>query len=150
MPDGKVDYMFETSEKYKNENVPLIVVAGKDYGMGSSRDWAAKGPLLLGVKAVIAESFERIHRSNLVGMGIVPLQFREGENAAALGLDGSETYDIDLAGLAPKKLVDVTATKEDGKKVSFQAVCRADVPIEIKYIANGGILPFVLRRMIAE
>jgi len=149
MPDGKVDFMFETSERYQNENVPLIVVAGKDYGMGSSRDWAAKGPLLLGVKAVIAESFERIHRSNLVGMGIVPLQFQDGQNAASLGLDGSEVYDIDLSGLSPKKLVPVTATKADGSKVSFKAVCRADVPIEIQYIANGGILPFVLRRMIA-
>lgn len=129
--------------------MPLIVVAGKDYGMGSSRDWAAKGPLLLGVRAVIAESFERIHRSNLVGMGIVPLQFEEGQNAESLGLDGSETYSIDLSGLAPKKKVKVTAEK-DGKRKEFTAVCRADVPIEIEYIANGGILPFVLRRMIAE
>jgi aconitate hydratase len=149
MPDGKVDFMFETAERYQNEDVPLIVIAGKDYGMGSSRDWAAKGPLLLGVKAVIAESFERIHRSNLVGMGIVPLQFEDGQNAASLGLDGSEVYDIDLSGLSPKKLIPVTATKADGSKVSFKAVCRADVPIEIQYIANGGILPFVLRRMIA-
>lgn len=148
-PDGGVDFMFETSEKYRGEDVPLIVVAGKDYGMGSSRDWAAKGPLLLGVRAVIAESFERIHRSNLVGMGIVPLQFEEGQNAESLGLDGSETYSIDLSGLAPKKKVKVTAEK-DGKRKEFTAVCRADVPIEIEYIANGGILPFVLRRMIAE
>ena len=149
LPDGKVDFMFETSERYQNDNVPLIIVAGKDYGMGSSRDWAAKGPLLLGVKAVIAESFERIHRSNLVGMGIVPLQFREGENAESLGLDGSEVYDIDLSDLSPKKTVSVVARKADGKEVRFETVCRADVPIEIKYIANGGILPFVLRRMIA-
>ena len=149
MPDGKVDFMFETSRKYEADGTPLIVLAGKDYGMGSSRDWAAKGPLLLGVKAVIAESFERIHRSNLVGMGIVPLQFETGQNAESLGLDGSETFDIDLSGLTPKKTVRVIATKADGKKVEFSTVCRADVPIEIQYIANGGVLPFVLRRMIA-
>ena len=149
MPDGKVDFMYETSRKYEADGTPLIVLAGKDYGMGSSRDWAAKGPLLLGVRAVIAQSFERIHRSNLVGMGIVPLQLAEGQNAESLGLDGSETFDIDLTGLTPKKTIRVVATKADGRKVEFDTVCRADVPIEIQYIANGGVLPFVLRRMIA-
>ncbi|AGI47588.1 aconitase [Thermoplasmatales archaeon BRNA1] len=149
VPDGSVDYMYETSEKYRRDDTPLIVIAGKDYGMGSSRDWAAKGPLLLGVKAVIAESFERIHRSNLVGMGIIPLQFEEGQNAASLGLDGSECYCIDLKDLAPKKKVRVCVQRKDGSKTEFHAICRADVPIEIQYIANGGILPFVLRRMIA-
>ena len=148
-PDGGVDFMFETSEKYRGEGVPLIVIAGKDYGMGSSRDWAAKGPLLLGVKAVIAQSFERIHRSNLVGMGIVPLQFEDGENAESLGLTGQEVYSVDLSGLAPKKRVRITA-EADGTKKEFYAVCRADVPIEIEYIANGGILPFVLRRIMKE
>lgn len=150
VPDGSVDYMYETSEKYRKDGSSLIVLAGKDYGMGSSRDWAAKGPLLLGVKAVIAESFERIHRSNLVGMGIVPLQFRDGENADKLELDGTETFDIDLSDLSPKKIVSVLATKQDGTMIKFDTICRADVPVEIEYIANGGILPFVLRRMIAE
>lgn len=150
IPDGKVDFIYETSRRYEDDGTPLVVVAGKDYGMGSSRDWAAKGPLLLGVKAVIAQSFERIHRSNLVGMGIVPLQFADGESAESLGLDGTETYDIDLSGLEPKKTVRVTATKADGTATVFDTVCRADVPVEIKYIANGGVLPFVLRRMIAE
>ncbi len=150
VPDGSVDFVYETSRKYEHDGTPLVVIAGKDYGMGSSRDWAAKGPMLLGVRAVIAESFERIHRSNLVGMGIVPLQFREGENAEKLGLDGTESYDIDLKGLAPKKAVKVTAVKKDGSKIEFETVCRADVPIEVQYIANGGILQFVMRRMIAE
>ena len=150
IPDGSVDFVYETSRKYGHDSTPLIVIAGKDYGMGSSRDWAAKGPMLLGVRAVIAESFERIHRSNLVGMGIVPLQFREGENAEKLGLDGTESYDIGLEGLAPKKAVKVTAVKKDGSKIEFETVCRADVPIEVQYIANGGILQFVMRRMIAE
>lgn len=150
MPDSSVDFMFEISERYGRDGTPLIVLAGRDYGMGSSRDWAAKGPLLLGVRAVIAQSFERIHRSNLVGMGIVPLQFREGESAQSLGLDGTEAFDIDLSGLEPKKTVRVVAARRDGTKVEFETVCRADVPIEISYIANGGILPFVLRRMIGE
>lgn len=146
-PDGSVDFIFETAEKYAHDRTPLVVVAGKEYGTGSSRDWAAKGPLLLGVRAIIAQSFERIHRSNLVGMGIVPLQFAAGQSAASLGLDGSEVYDIPLAGLKPRANVKVTATKKDGTKVVFDTVCRADVPIEIQYLANGGILPFVLRRM---
>lgn len=150
IPDGKVDFIYEVSEKYRQQKTPLIVLAGKDYGMGSSRDWAAKGPLLLGVKAVIAESFERIHRSNLVGMGIVPLQFSEGENAELLGLDGTETYDILLANLSPRKKIEVTATHSNGKKTKFETICRADVPVEIEYIANGGILPFVLRRIIGQ
>ncbi len=149
LPDGKVDFMYETSQKYAHDGTSLVVLAGKDYGMGSSRDWAAKGPLLLGVKAVIAQSFERIHRSNLVGMGIVPLQYMDGQSTESLGLDGSETFDIDLSGLVPKKKVRVTATKADGSKVCFDTVCRVDVPIEVQYISNGGVLPFVLRRMIS-
>ncbi|MEA4977685.1 MAG: aconitate hydratase AcnA [Methanomassiliicoccaceae archaeon] len=146
-PDKSVGTIFETSEKYIEERTPLIVLAGKEYGTGSSRDWAAKGPLLLGVKAVIAESFERIHRSNLIGMGIVPLQFLEGQNAEKLQLDGKETFDIDLEGLEPKCMVGVTAYR-DGKKLEFDVVCRADVPAEIDYLANGGILQYVLRNMI--
>lgn len=148
LPDGKVDFMYETSRRYIDDGTPLVVVAGKDYGMGSSRDWAAKGPLLLGVRAVIAQSFERIHRSNLVGMGIVPLQFEEGQSAESLGLDGTEIFDIDLSGLVPKKKVHVVATGKDGRRTEFDTVCRVDVPIEVQYIANGGVLPFVLRRMI--
>ncbi len=147
LPDGTVDTIFETSGRYMEERTPLIILAGKEYGTGSSRDWAAKGPLLLGIKAVIAESFERIHRSNLIGMGIVPLQFLDGQNAESLKLDGTETFDIDLEGLEPKCLVGVTAYR-GGMKLEFDVVCRADVPAEIDYLANGGILQYVLRKMI--
>ena len=149
MPDGSVDTIFETSRKYEEDMTPLIVLAGKEYGTGSSRDWAAKGPLLLGVRAVIAESFERIHRSNLVGMGIVPLQFLPGQNCETLQLDGTETFDIDLSNLEPKGEIYVTAYK-DGKKLEFKTICRVDVPAEVEYIANGGILQYVLRRMAEE
>ena len=145
-PDGTVDTIFETSRRYDEDMTPLIILAGKEYGTGSSRDWAAKGPLLLGVKAVIAESFERIHRSNLVGMGIVPLQFLPGQTAETLGLNGTETFDIDLEDLEPKCTVRVTAYR-DGQKLEFDTLCRVDVPAEIDYIANGGILQYVLRRM---
>lgn len=147
-PDGSTGTIFETSRKYLEEKTPLIVIAGKEYGTGSSRDWAAKGPLLLGVRAVIAESFERIHRSNLVGMGIVPLQFLEGQNPETLKLNGTETFHIDLEGLEPKGTVRVTAYR-DGMKLEFDTVCRADVPAEIEYLANGGILQTVLRGMIS-
>jgi len=146
MPDGSVDTIFETSQKYEEDMTPLIVLAGKEYGTGSSRDWAAKGPFLLGIRAVIAESFERIHRSNLVGMGIVPLQFLPGQNCETLQLDGTETFDIDLSDLEPKGDIYVTAYK-DGKKLEFKTICRVDVPAEVDYIANGGILQYVLRRM---
>lgn len=149
MPDGSVDTIFETSRKYEEDMTPLIVLAGKEYGTGSSRDWAAKGPFLLGIRAVIAESFERIHRSNLVGMGIVPLQFLPGQNCETLNLDGSETFDIDLSDLEPKGDIYVTAYK-DGKKLEFKTICRVDVPAEVEYIANGGILQYVLRRMAEE
>ena len=140
--------IFETSRRYLEDRSPLIVIAGKEYGTGSSRDWAAKGPYLLGVKAVIAESFERIHRSNLVGMGIVPLQFLDGQSPSTLGLDGSEIYDIELEGLEPKCIVRVTAYK-DGKKLEFGTLCRVDVPAEMDYIENGGILQTVLRNMLS-
>ena len=146
VPENKIDTIFETSMRYQNERTPLIVLAGKEYGTGSSRDWAAKGPYLLGVKAVIAESFERIHRSNLVGMGIVPLQFLEGQNAESLGLNGKELFDIELEGLEPKGDVKVTAYR-DGKKLEFWTQCRVDVPAELDYIKNGGILQTVLRKM---
>ncbi len=148
MPDGDVDTIYETSRKYYDEMTPLIVLAGKEYGTGSSRDWAAKGPLLLGVRAVIAESFERIHRSNLVGMGIVPLQYLDGQSAQSLGLDGTELFDIDLSDLEPKSAVRVTAYK-GGRKLEFDTVCRVDVPAELEYISNSGILQTVLRNMIS-
>jgi aconitate hydratase len=127
--------------------VPLVVIAGKEYGSGSSRDWAAKGTLLLGVRAVLAESYERIHRSNLVGMGVLPLQFKAGQNAESLGLTGEETLTIGGLGgaLAPRQEVTVAVRKADGSKSSFAAVARLDTPVEINYYRNGGILPTVLR-----
>jgi len=148
IPEGRVDSIYEVSRMYDEDMTPLIVLAGKEYGTGSSRDWAAKGPLLLGVRAVIAESFERIHRSNLVGMGIVPLQYLDGQNAETLGLDGTELYDIDLEDLEPKCPVRVTAYR-GGRKLEFDTVCRVDVPAELEYVRNGGILQYVLRNMIA-
>ena len=145
---GEVTSIYEASCNYKEAGIPLVVLAGKDYGMGSSRDWAAKGTMLLGVKAVIVESYERIHRSNLVGMGVLPLQFAKGENADALGLDGSETFSIAIdESLQPRQDVTVVATKRDGSEVSFKTVCRIDTPVEVEYYRNGGILHTVLRRM---
>ena len=145
-PEKKQDTIYEVSRRYIEDRSPLIVLAGKEYGTGSSRDWAAKGPYLLGVKAVIAESFERIHRSNLVGMGIVPLQFKDGQTAESLGLTGKELFDIELEGLEPKCDIKVTAYR-DGKKMEFYTTCRVDVPAEVDYISNGGILQTVLRNM---
>jgi len=148
--DGEVRTVFEASLNYKAAGVPLVVLAGEDYGMGSSRDWAAKGSFLLGVKAVIAQSFERIHRSNLVMMGVLPLTFPRGESADSLGLDGTETFAIDMDDtLQPRQDVPVTATRADGSTVEFAATCRADTPIEIQYLRHGGILHMVLRRMAA-
>jgi aconitate hydratase len=135
---------------YQEANVPLVVLAGSDYGMGSSRDWAAKGTFLLGVRAVIAKSFERIHRSNLVMMGVLPLTYQEGEDAGTLGLDGSETFDIAIDDdLQPRQRVKVTATSPDGSIKQFDVIARVDTPIEIQYLRNGGILHYVLRRMAA-
>jgi aconitate hydratase len=126
------------------------VIAGKEYGTGSSRDWAAKGTLLLGVKAVIAESFERIHRANLVGMGVLPLVFADGKNAESLGLDGKETYDIPVGeGVQPRQRISVTATKADGTKIVFDAIARLDTPVDVLYYRNGGILQTVLRNLMA-
>ena len=145
-PTGDVMPIYDASMKYQENGTPLVVLAGNDYGMGSSRDWAAKGTVLLGVRAVIAESFERIHRSNLVGMGVLPLQFASGENPEALGLDGSETFDIPIGDdLAPGQEISVTATAGDGSKTTFQTVCRLDTPVEVEYYRNGGILHYVLR-----
>ena len=147
IPENKVDTIYETAKRYDSDGTPRIILAGKEYGTGSSRDWAAKGPYLLGVKAVIAESFERIHRSNLIGMGIVPLQYIEGQNASSLGLTGNEIFDIELKGMKIKGNVKVTAYR-DGKKLEFYTVSRVDVPAELDYIKNGGILQTVLRKMI--
>ncbi len=150
LPDGEETTIYEASVRYQQEGVPLLVIAGKEYGSGSSRDWAAKGPLLLGVRAVIAESFERIHRSNLVGMGILPLQFTEGENKESLGLTGKEVYDIEgiEQGVKPHQEVTVKATREDGSTFSFKTMARLDSPIDVTYYENGGILLTVLRKLL--
>jgi aconitate hydratase len=146
--DGEVRSVYEASLNYKDAGTPLVVLAGNDYGMGSSRDWAAKGTFLLGVKAVIATSYERIHRSNLVMMGVLPLQFPAGEDADSLGLDGTETIDIAVDDtLSPGQDVEVTATRADGSVVGFAAVARVDTPIELDYLRHGGILHMVLRQM---
>ncbi|BCI53120.1 aconitate hydratase A [Mycolicibacterium litorale] len=149
---GEQAFIYDAAQNYAEQNIPLVVLGGKEYGSGSSRDWAAKGTRLLGVRAVITESFERIHRSNLIGMGVIPLQFPEGESAASLKLDGTETFDITgiealNEGKTPKT-VHVTATKEDGSKVEFDAVVRIDTPGEADYYRNGGILQYVLRNML--
>jgi aconitate hydratase len=146
LPTGEVMTIYDASLKYAAEGTPLIVLAGKEYGSGSSRDWAAKGPRLLGVRAVIAESFERIHRSNLVGMGILPLQFTPGQNAASLGLTGKERYDILVLAEMPKELT-ATATADDGKVTSFKVLVRIDTPQELQYYKHGGILEYVLRQL---
>ena len=155
LPTGEQMSIFDASMKYQADGTPLVIVGGKEYGSGSSRDWAAKGTNLLGVKAVIAESYERIHRSNLVGMGVLPLQFRHGENAHSLGLTGEEVFGI--AGLvdglktnfaAASRELTVTATRADGTAVAFQAVSRIDTPQEVLYYQHGGILPYVLRQLV--
>jgi aconitate hydratase len=137
--------------RYQADGVPLVIIAGKEYGTGSSRDWAAKGAMLLGVKAVMAVSFERIHRSNLVGMGVLPLQFKPGDSAQTLGLDGTEVYSIeDLAGLKPHSEVSVRARKVDGKEIAFHMLARIDSAVELKYWQGGGILQTVLREMVRD
>ncbi len=152
LPTGEEMTIYDAAMRYQAAGIPLLVLAGKEYGSGSSRDWAAKGTLLLGVRAVLAESYERIHRSNLVGMGVLPLEFLPGESAATHGLSGRETFDITgIAGeLHPRKLVTVRARAEDGRTVEFKAVARLDSPIEIEYYRHGGILPYVLRRLMAD
>ena len=151
LPDGKETTIYEASLEYAEENVPLVVLAGKEYGSGSSRDWAAKGSFLLGVRAVIAESFERIHRSNLIGMGVLPLQYAEGESAESLGLSGHESFDISgLADLEPGKELTVKATTGDGEEKEFGVKARVDSPVEVEYLRNGGILQTVLRQLLGE
>jgi len=150
LPTGEELSVYDASVKYKEAHIPLMVLAGKEYGSGSSRDWAAKGTFLLGVKAVLAESYERIHRSNLVGMGVLPLQYKTGDNAESLGLTGEETFSI--TGIAndikPLKVVEVTAVKKDGQAIVFSAIARLDSKIEIEYYRNGGILQYVLRQFL--
>jgi aconitate hydratase len=147
--DGKVKPIYDASLSYKKAGIPLVVLAGVDYGMGSSRDWAAKGTYLLGARAVIAVSYERIHRSNLVGMGVLPLQFKNGESRETLGLDGTETFDVLIPeSLAARCGVPVRATHPGGKVTEFQTLCRIDTPVEVEYYRNGGILHTVLRRMV--
>jgi len=145
--DDQIMPVYDAAMKYQAEGVPLVVLGGKEYGSGSSRDWAAKGTRLLGIKAVIVESFERIHRSNLVGMGVLPLNFVEGETPESLGLDGTETYDIEGLGDGSAKEVQVTATRQDGETVQFKARVRLDTPKEVEYFRHGGILHYVLRQM---
>ena len=149
-PDGERMSIYDAAMRYKQKGVPLLIIAGKEYGSGSSRDWAAKGALLLGIKAVLAESFERIHRSNLVGMGVLPLQFIEGQNAASLALTGREVFDITGLGddIRPLAQVTVTAVDPDGARRSFQAIARLDSAVEVNYFRNGGILPAVLRKIL--
>ena len=151
-PTGELMSIYDACMKYQGEGTPLIVFAGQEYGTGSSRDWAAKGTRLLGIKAVVARSFERIHRSNLVGMGVLPLQFPEGVTAETLGLDGTETFDV--TGLSddiqPRQDVTLTITRKDGKTESLAVKLRIDTPIEVDYYRHGGILPFVLRQLISE
>jgi aconitate hydratase len=150
-PDGEETTVYEASVRYQEEGVPLLVLAGKEYGTGSSRDWAAKGSFLLGIRAVIAESFERIHRSNLIGMGVLPLQFAAGENANSLNLTSRETYDIEgLADLSPGGELTVKATDDGGETKEFKVRARVDSPVEVEYLRNGGILQTVLRQILKE
>jgi aconitate hydratase len=149
-PTSEVMPIYDAAMLYKQDNRPLVIVAGKEYGTGSSRDWAAKGTVLLGVRAVIAESFERIHRSNLVGMGVLPLQFHDGDTATSLGLDGTETFSISgVANIEPRQDVEVQVTTSDGSTRSFSARCRIATYNEIEYFNAGGILHYVLRRLAA-
>lgn len=151
-PDETETTIYDASVQYQREGIPLIILAGKDYGMGSSRDWAAKGPVLLGVRAVIAESYERIHRSNLVGMGVLPLQYSEGETAESLGLNGRETFTIEgiAEGLSPRKTLTVRARDADGNEKTFVATARINTPIEVDYYRHGGVLQYVLRDLLAN
>src|SRR5207248_4499873 len=146
-PSGEVQRIFDASMQYQAERVPLVGIAGKEYGSGSSRDWAAKGTALLGVRAVIAESFERIHRSNLVGMGVLPLQFVDGMTRQSLELTGLETFSVAgiTAGLRPGQRLAVHGRRADGSEFAFDVLCRIDTPVEIEYYRHGGILPYVLR-----
>jgi aconitate hydratase len=150
-PSGERMDIYDAAIRYEGEGRPLVVLAGQEYGTGSSRDWAAKGTKLLGVRAVVAQSFERIHRSNLVGMGVLPLQFEEGTNAQTLGLDGTESFDVTgISGsLRPRQKVTLRIRRKDGSTQDVPVIVRIDTPIEVDYYVHGGILPFVLRQLVA-
>ena len=150
-PDDEQMTIYDAAMRYQDENVPLLVLAGREYGSGSSRDWAAKGTMLLGVRVVIAESFERIHRSNLVFMGVLPLQFSTGQTTATLGLTGREQFDVGgiVDGLTPRGTVVVRAVAPDGSSQEFEATVRIDTPDELSYYRHGGILKYVLRQLVA-
>jgi aconitate hydratase len=152
LPTREQMTIFDASMRYQAEGTPLLVIAGKEYGSGSSRDWAAKGPMLLGIRATLAESYERIHRSNLVGMGVLPLQFKPGESRESLGLTGRETFDIEGidGALKPHQEITIHATREDGSTLDFTAIARLDGPVDIEYYRQGGILPAVLRRLVRD
>ena len=147
IPSGERLSIFDATLRYKDEGTPLLVIGGKEYGSGSSRDWAAKGTLLLGVRAVLVESYERIHRSNLIGMGVLPLQFLDNQNAWTLRLDGQESYDIEGVDGGRSDTVTITATKANGEQTQFNARVRIDTPKEREYFVNGGILHYVLRQL---
>jgi aconitate hydratase len=150
-PEGGELFVYDAAMRYRQEKTPLVVLGGKEYGTGSSRDWAAKGTTLLGIRAVIAESYERIHRSNLVGMGVLPLMFKEGQGWKALGLDGTETFSFKgISDMSPRKVIAVTATKPDGTEVNFEVIARLDTAVDVAYFENGGILSFVLRKLLKE
>jgi aconitate hydratase len=150
VPTGEVMPIYDAAMLYKASGTPLVVIAGKEYGTGSSRDWAAKGTNLLGVRAVVAETYERIHRSNLVGMGVLPLQFLNGENRESLGFTGDEQFTVlGIAGLQPRQEIDVEVTRADGVKSTFRARVRIDTMNELEYFRAGGILHYVLRRLAA-
>jgi aconitate hydratase len=150
-PEQEEMFIYDAAMAYQKEQTPLIVLGGKEYGTGSSRDWAAKGTNLLGIRAVIAQSYERIHRNNLVGMGVLPLMFADGENAQKLGLDGSETFSIaGIDGMTPRKQLEVTAVNADGKKIRFTVTSRLDTDVDVMYFEHGGILPCVIRKMMAD
>ena len=149
LPSGERMSIFDAAMRYADDGTPLLILAGKEYGSGSSRDWAAKGPMLQGVRAVIAESYERIHRSNLVGMGVLPLQYLPGESASSLGITGRDTFAISglSDGLRPRMELGVTARGDDGRETRFRVVARLDGAIDVTYLRNGGVLQTVLRRM---
>src|SRR5690606_25483806 len=154
LPSDEIMSIFDAAMRYEQDGTPLVVLAGKEYGSGSSRDWAAKGPHLQGIRAVIAESYERIHRSNLLGMGVLPLQFLEGESIGSLGLDGTEFFDVEGVeeainrGLSNGREVTVHARRADGTSVSFRVIIRIDTPQEVRYYVHGGILQYVIRQLL--
>ena len=150
-PARKEMFIYDAATDYQAESIPLVVLGGKEYGTGSSRDWAAKGTNLLGIKAVITESYERIHRSNLVGMGTLPLVFKADQSWDSLGLDGSETFSISgVKDMNPRKVLQVRAVKEDGRQIDFEVIVRLDTEVDVAYFENNGILPYVLRKVVAE